>query len=181
MELIETIFTAVFFLIIGIPAGLIGLFTVFGVLYALPSVLLVIGAHIANKYHKTKMGFVLALTAALGQWLSFISWIVSRHAIDASEATRQWALDLPSIAKAGFPISALELPAGAMGSDRVPMDMWSGVFTNHLFWFAIALIVAVFITVFAKKFSSRNIMPVCIVLTSLALIYNLALFALWYD
>ncbi len=61
----------------------------------------------------------------IGQWLLFLSWIASRHWIDANEATRQWGMNLPSVAKAGFPISALELPPSPMGNDNVPIDKTS--------------------------------------------------------
>ena len=167
-------------LVIGIPLGFMGLFTSFGILYALPSIALVISAIITNNYGKMKAASLLVLTAVIGQWSLLLSWIVSRHSIEASEATRQWGTNLPSVAKAGFPFSALELPQSPMGSDSIPMDMWAGVFTNELVWFAVAFIVTAAI-VSKKKNMSKKLMLTCIILTAFGVIYNLALFALWYD
>ncbi len=174
------ILAAPFILVMGIPIGIMGLFTSFGILYALPSIVLTISAIIAKNYGKAKAALLLVLTASLGHWLLFLSWIASRHSIEANEATRQWAMNLPSVAKAGFPFSALELPPSPMGNDTVPIDMWSGVFTNQIVWLVIAFIIATII-VSKKKNPSTRPMRVCILLTFFAVMYNLALFALWYD
>jgi hypothetical protein len=155
-------------------------FTGLGVLYGLPILVLIVGAFILNKYKKIKTALLLVLTAAIGQWLSFFLWFVSRHSITANEATRQWGLNLPSVAKAGFPISALEIPPSPMGSDNIPVDMWGGVFTNNLIWFVVAFVVAAIIVSRLKK-PGKKFLIVCTVLAVLALIYNLALFTFWYD
>ncbi len=168
-------------LVMGIPLGFIRLFTGFGILFALPSIALIIGAFIANKYHKAKAALLLVLTAAIGQWLLFFSWIASRHFISAEEATYQWGMNLPSVAKAGFPFSSLELPPSPMGNDNVPVDMWGSVFANYLIWFLIAFAIAAFIISRKKISSGRKVLPTCVFLAILAIIYNLALFTLWYD
>jgi len=167
-------------LLIGIPIGLIRLFTNFGILFALPAIVLIISALFAEKYHKIKIALLLVLTAAIGQWLSFFSWIASRQSINAEQATHQWGMNLPSVAKSGFPISALELPPSPMGSDNVPVDMWYGVFTNQLIWFLVAFVIALLIVLTIKKLN-KKIIPVCIIITIFAVIYNLALFTFWYD
>jgi|GEM_PF-3421231 len=174
------VLAAPFVLAMGIPIGLMRLFTGFGILYALPSIVLVISAIIAKNYGKAKVALLLVLTASIGQWLLFLSWIASRHSIEANEVTRQWGMNLPSVAKAGFPVSALELPPSPMGNDNVPIDMWSGVFTNQLIWFVIAFMIAALI-LSRKKNPSKKLILVCVLLTIFAVIYNLALFTLWYD
>lgn len=168
-------------LVIGIPIGLIQLFTAFGILFALPSLVLVIGVFIVSKYQKTKVALLLALTATLGQWLSFLSWISSRQSINAGEATRQWGMDVLSVAKAGFPISALELPPSPMGSNNVPVDMWGGVFANQLIWFLVAFAIAMFIVSRKRISSGKKVLLTCALLALLAVVDNLALFMLWYD
>lgn len=168
-------------LVMGIPLGFIRLFTGFGMLFALPGIALIIGAFIANKYRKAKAALLLALTAAIGQWMLFLSWIASRHSIDAGDAIRQWGMNLPSVAKAGFPFPSLELPPSPMGNDNVPIDMWGGVFANHLIWFLAAFLIAAFIVSRKKIGSDKKILLTCALLTILAIVYNLALFTLWYD
>lgn len=168
-------------LVMGIPIGFIRLFTCFGILFVLPSTGLIIGALIANKYYKAKMALLLVLTAAIGQWLLFLSWITSRHSISSEESTRQWGMNLPSVAKAGFPFSSLELPPSPMGNDNVPVDMWGGVFSNHLIWFLIAFVIATFILSRKKISFDRKVLSTCVLLALLAIVYNLTLFTLWYD
>ncbi len=167
-------------LTLSIPLGIIQLFTTFGILFALPSGALIIGAGIASKYHKARVALLLVLTAAIGQWLLFFSWIASRHSITPEESTHQWGVNLPSVARSGFPFSSLELPPSPMGNDHVPGDMWSGVFTNEMIWFLVAFAIAAFI-LSRKNISSKKALLTCTLLIILAALYNLALFTLWYD
>ncbi len=169
-------------MVVGIPSGFFRLFTGFGFLYAFPIVFLFVLACFAKKYSRTRWIPVFTLAAVLGQWLSLFSWILSRQTIFPTEATRVWGLDLPSVAKAGFPVVALEIPPSPMGNDTIPMDLWQGVFTNHLFWFFVAFILAWFLCLkLEKKFASAKKIRICFLLALLALFYNLALFVFWYD
>lgn len=173
-----SVFLITVFVPMSIAIGLSQLGRPFGVLYALPvAVLMVLGiAYRRDAFRSSR--FVLA--AALGQWLSLLSWVFSRHAIPSEESTRLWASNTSSVAKAGLPIQAIEIPPSPMGSDVIPIDMWAGVFTNHVFWFIVALFVA---GPLLKRITKARGFTVTAsaVLGSYALLANLALFAIWYD
>lgn len=167
-------------LIVGIPFGILYLITPFGILSALPAFALFVGAGIAKKKNNMKRVAILGLTAVLGQWLLFLSWMASYHLISAQESTRQWGEHV-SYAAAGFPFSGLQVPPSPLGNGMVPMEMWGSVAMNHLFWFAVAFVIAFLIIPRHKKIVGKKFLPVCAVITALALFYNFALFMLWYD
>lgn len=79
------------------------------------------------------------LLVFLSSAFSFFSWILSRTDISPSESTYTWALNLPSVAKAGFPIRAFELPQPPLGSDVIPDAMIPGLLLNELFWLIIGI------------------------------------------
>jgi hypothetical protein len=166
--------TTIFF---PMTIGLFQLGRPFGVLYALPAVVL-ISLGITFKKNEIRSSR-LVLTAVLGQWLSLLAWIFSRRAISAEESARLWASDAPSIAKAGFPIQAIEIPSPPMGSDVIPTEMWVGVFVNHFFWFMIAFLLAR--PLLKRVTKARSLVVASVALGFYALVANLALFAVWYD
>lgn len=170
-------------LLIPFPlAGILGflrLSTIFGQLFLLPGLVLVVWAVMEWRYGKIKTASVLALTAAGGQWLAFLSWIASRRSVPEEQSTPYLATDLPIYAKAGFPVSALELPHPPLGNDNVPVEMWTGAFANQLFWLVIAAAIAWSI---AKRSTfTREKLIACGIIAFLGVMYNLAMFTLWYD
>ena len=83
-----------------------------------------------------------SLAVFLSSALSFFSWIFSRTEIAPGEAKYTWAMNLPSIAKAGFPIRAFELPQSPLGRDAIPEGMLHGLFLNEIFWIVMGVILA---------------------------------------
>lgn len=181
-DIVGMLFAFCMFLFMGIPMGAFALISSpFGILYAVPVIALIVAALIARRRGNIKTALACAAAAVLGQWLSFLSWVLSRHDIPVSESTQRWG-GFPSVAKAGFPISALELPPSPMGNDHVPMEMWSGVLTNHVTWFVVGGIIAMLVAKFAfQKFQHPKWISIGIALAILPLLYNLSLFMLWYD
>src|SRR5262245_50955920 len=82
------------------------------------------------------------LAAALYPFLAIFAWSVTRHRIDPSESTATWAMGMPSVAKAGFPINGLQLPPAPMASGYDSIQNVDVVFTHQLFWLAIAIVAA---------------------------------------
>lgn len=178
MSSIAASFAVIAFVPMTVAIGLFHLMRPFGLLYALPAVVL-IGLGVAYQKDELKSArFVLA--AAIGQWFSLLAWIFSHWPIAPEASTRLWASNAPSVATAGFPLRAIEIPAPPMGSDVIPIDMWLGVFANHVFWLVVAFLVAHLLLQRITK-SRRFVVMASVALGFYALIANLALFALWFD
>jgi hypothetical protein len=168
----------------GLTIGVIRLFTPFGILYALPVIGMLVGACLAYRNKREILSKTLLVSSALGSAFSFLSWLVSRRDIRFAQTGRMWA-GSPSDAMAGFPFHSLELPPSPMGSDTIPLDMWVSVFANHLFWFAFAVLLTVLV-IRAKRLNrlvslGKVARTLCGVLSGIFLLYNLALFTLWFD
>lgn len=124
---------------------------------------------------------VLFLGFSLASVLSILSWILSRRDILPTEATRRWAMDVPSVAKAGFPIQAFELPQPPLGSDVIPHEMLNGLLLNELFWIVVGLGLALLIY---KRYPA--IIQTCkgsilLIPGVIAVFLHLIPFALWFD
>ena len=174
-----SILMAPLFLFTGLFIGIWRLFCLFGLLYALPVVALILGAYLYNKRNNLPAAATLAFTAGIGQVLSFLSWILSRHAIDGGDAIRTWS-GVYSTAVAGFPFAALELPPPPMGADTIPHEQWAAVFVNQTFWFLIGFIVTGILLHFWKPIQ-KHAWKISATIACAFVLYNLALFAVWFD
>lgn len=123
---------------------------------------------------------LLTFTLCFSSVLSLFAWIISRHDIPASESTRTWALQMPSVAKAGFPVQALELPQTPLGDDHIPQDMVGGVLLNELFWSVCGLLIAA-IVVRTQKEKINEYQTAALALGVIAFLGHSVLFALWFD
>lgn len=126
-------------------------------------------------YKSVSLGYSLASV------LSFLSWVLSKRDILPQEAKFRWAMDLPSVAKAGFPIQAFELPQPPLGGDYVPHEMMRGLIFNELFWLVVGTIIAFVIfrrcvTTLEKYKTSTLLIP-----GVFFLFLHWMLFALWFD
>jgi hypothetical protein len=167
--------------IFGLLLGVARMFLPFGLLYALPVVALLAAAALAEKKKIRGDAAMYAITAAVGQWLSFLSWIFSRREVSDSgiAPTHDWG-GFPSIATAGFPVRALEIPPPPLGWDEIPSDMWVGVFVDHLFWFLVAFAISG-VLLGAWKQRRKKDLYVLAVVAFLGAAYNLAMLTFWFD
>jgi hypothetical protein len=126
-----------------------------------------------------RQGFVF-LALLLSSSLSFFSWILSRTEIAPSESTYTWALNLPSVAKAGFPIQAFELPQPPLGSDVIPDAMLKGLFLNEIFWTIIGIVLAY---VLAQRYPAlvEKWRATFLILGSIFSFLHIIPFMLWFD
>ncbi len=122
----------------------------------------------------------LVYTLLFGSTLSLCSWILSRHDISTSQSTHIWALGLPSIAKAGFPLQAIEIPQPPLGNDWIPSSMLHGVLLNELFWISVGLVLAL---IFIRRFpvNAQAWTTKSLTIGTIAVFLHIALMMLWFD
>lgn len=138
---------------------------------------------IAEKVEKRSYKKALSLISSAlfySSFASLISWRASETSISAEQSTYTWAYNLPSFAKAGFPIRALEIPPSPMGSDVIPSNMLPGLFQNEIFWAVFGLAVAIILLKFSPEHLERWKRRY-VLLGGVAILLHFVLFALWFD
>lgn len=89
-------------------------------------------------------------------------------------------MDLPSEAKAGFPIQALELPPPPMGNDWIPVEMRKAVIINEGIWVMVGLILAsIVIKSWPKKTEETE--AIAWTMGVVGILLHLVLFVFWFD
>lgn len=128
-----------------------------------------------------KKAFPLISSALFyGSFASLISWRASETSISAEQSSYTWAYNLPSVAKAGFPIPALEIPPSSMGGDVIPSNMLQGLFQNEIFWAIFGIVVAIILLkVYPDHLERWNRRYA--LLGGVAILLHFVLFALWFD
>lgn len=128
-----------------------------------------------------KKAFLLFSSALFyGSFASLISWRASETFISPEQSSYTWAYNLPSVAKAGFPIQALEIPPSPMGSDVIPSGMLPGLYQNEVFWAIFGCIFAIILLktypAHLEKWGRRYAL-----FGGVTILLHFILFALWFD
>ena len=123
---------------------------------------------------------ILVFTLLFGSLLSLVAWRGSFKEIPPAQSTYTWPMNLPSIATAGFPIRAIEIPQSPMGDDHVPASMFRGVVLNYVFWFVVGSIIAA-LFVFLKREKAQKKWQQALIVGAFLLLCNRVLFMIWFD
>lgn len=166
--------------ILLVPFGMVSFVTPFGFIFSLP----VIAGSILSLFFFTKnqkqVGLFFILSIGLGQLMALFSWIFSRQDIPPSQALIMWGENLPSVATAGFPFTALELPPPPMGADYIPVEMVPEVLLNQIVWLLIGLFLGATLSFLIKQ-PKKQLLYSLIVVSWLLVFYNLGVFLIWFD
>jgi len=137
------------FIPLGLPMSFWAYVSPFAWVRTLPLAVALLGMLFLRKKNPTAV-------VKLGWWAFFtyvadaMAWLILKREIPEGSGTMTWASGVPTEYLAGFPLHLLEVPPGAMGSDRPELSQWWIVFANLAFW---ALCVAAL--VFVPRLSER--------------------------